>query len=149
MNGILIGDDLRVYQWVVDVYKIYAKPFNKTVGIVDDKGNLLGAAIFHNFNGFSLELSYYGKRTLSVGIVRALSRIAVGCFNASRVTVVTSKKNKALMRGLLKIGFRLEGAQRCYYGHDDNARNTAVRFVLFRDRLSYLSMYSPQKINAL
>lgn len=137
--GLLIGEDQGVARWAYTTFNIYAAPVDRAIGIVSSEGKLVGAALFQNFNGNNVELSYYGVRTLSLGVVRALARVAVGVFDVSRATVVTSKRNKRLMRALLKIGFKLEGVQRCYYGREDNARNTGVRFVMFRDRLSSLA----------
>src|SRR5258706_2258150 len=135
-NGLLVDNDQAVADWAYKSFNIFSQPVNKAYGIVDPKGNLLGAILFQNFNGVNLELSYYGPRTLSSGIVRIIARTALGHFHAARLTVVTSQRNKRLIRALMKIGFRLEGVQRCFYGHDDNKRNTGVRLVAFHDALS-------------
>ena len=75
---------------------------------------------------------------LDNGIVRALIRGAQA-FGPSRLTVVTAKKNRRLIRALQRIGFRLEGTQRCYYGHRDCARNTGVRLVMFREEIDRIA----------
>lgn len=148
--SLLIGEDNLVATWAFETYKVFPIPINKAIGITDKDGKLAGAAIFHYYNGICVELSYYGKNTITVGVARALARVAVGVFNASRVTVITSKRNRSLMRGLLKIGFKLEGHQRCYYGPEDTNSNTGVRFVMFRERINELAISSPKKdTNAL
>jgi RimJ/RimL family protein N-acetyltransferase len=126
-------------------------PVSQAIGVMNEKGEIIGAALFQDFNGYNVELGYYGPKTVSLGISRALAKIALGVFNASRVTVVTSKKNKRLMRGLIKIGFKLEGVQRCFYGHEDNNRNTGVRFVMFKDRIQEIAsgLYKKDVKNAL
>jgi RimJ/RimL family protein N-acetyltransferase len=136
MYGLLIDHDQAVAKWAYSTFNIYEQPVNKSLGVVDSNGKLVGAILFQNFNGVNLELSYYGHRTLTLGITRVIARIALGHFNASRLTVVTSRRNKRLIRGLIKIGFRLEGTQRCFYGHEDNKKNTGVRLVAFREQLS-------------
>jgi RimJ/RimL family protein N-acetyltransferase len=113
-------------------------PFNSAIGIVDPDGRLAGAALFQSFNGFNLEISYYGRKTFTAGILRALARAAAN-FNPSRLTATTSKKNRRFIRGLQKIGFRLEGAQRRYYGMRDCPRNTGVRLVMFREQLDQIA----------
>jgi RimJ/RimL family protein N-acetyltransferase len=113
-------------------------PFDSAIGVIDPNGKLVGAGLYQNFNGNNVEGSYYGRGTLTAGIVRALIRGAQA-FDPSRLTVVTSKKNRRLMRALQRIGFRLEGAQRCYYGHRDCAKNTGVRLVMFRDQIDKIA----------
>jgi hypothetical protein len=137
--GLLIGEDELVALWAFETFKIYKAPVNQAIGIVTTEGKIVGAAIFQNFNGSNVELSYYGPKTLTLGIVRALAKATIATFNASRLTVVTSQRNRLFMRGLQKIGFKLEGHQRCYYGREDNKRNNGIRFVLFRDGLEKLS----------
>lgn len=138
-NGLLVGCDEVVSKWAFDKFHIFQMPVNAAIGVVNEDGNLVGAILFQNFNGVNVELSYYGPRTLSYGIIRTIARIAVSNFNAARLTVVTSKRNKGLSKALLKLGFKLEGTSRCYYGHQDVPRNTGVRFVMFKQRLDELS----------
>ena len=136
MYGILIGDDERIASWAFTHFQRIPVTYNRVLGIVDnDDGVLVGAILFTNYNGYNVELRYYGPWTLTLGIVRVISKIVVHEFNASRMTVLTSKKNKRLMRSLQRFGFKLEGVQRCQYGIRDCSRNTAVRFVAFRDQI--------------
>jgi RimJ/RimL family protein N-acetyltransferase len=139
MHGLLIGEDEAVSAWAFSTFNIFKAPVNRSIGIVDDKGKLRGAILFQNFNGVNVEVSYYGPKTLTYGIVKCIARIAILEFNAGRLTAVTSKRNKSFMRGLLKIGFKYEGTQRCYYGHTDVNNNTGVRFVMFRSDLEKLA----------
>ena len=140
MNGILDGSDELIAAWAFATFKFYPMPVDKALGILSSDGKVVGAALFQNFNGSNVELSYCGPKTLTLGIVRALAQVIVTHFDAARLTVVTSKRNKAFMRGLLKIGFKLEGHQRCFYGREDSNRNIGVRFVMFRDRINQLAM---------
>lgn len=105
---------------------------------MDSDGKLVGAGLYQNFNGSNIEGSYYGRGTLTPGIVRGLVKGALA-FDPSRLTVVTAKKNRRLIRALQRIGFRLEGAQRCYYGMRDCARNTGVRLVMFREDMDKIA----------
>jgi len=138
MHGLLLGHDELVSEWAFKTYRIFKMPVNRAIGIVDNNG-IHGAIILQNYNGFNIELSYYGENTLSPGIVHSIARIVVNEFNASRLTVTTNKRNRGLIVGLGKLGFRLEGAQRCYYGRNDCDRNTGVRLVMFRERLDKLA----------
>ena len=135
-NGLLIGEDSKIADWASSTFQRYPTRVDRALGIVGPDKKLIGAILLQNFNGVNIELSYYGPRTLSLGIVRAIGRIIVLEFNAARLTVVTTKKNKRLMRALQRFGFRLEGAQRRYFGHRDCSRNVGIRFVLFREEMN-------------
>jgi RimJ/RimL family protein N-acetyltransferase len=138
MRGLLLGDDARVAAWAFRTYQFRPTPYNGAVGVVDETGRLIGAGLYQNFNGANVEGSYYGRGTLTPGIVRGLIKGALA-FDPSRLTVVTAKKNRRLIRALQRIGFRLEGAQRRYYGQRDCARNTGVRLVMFREDMDRIA----------
>lgn len=144
--GLLVGNDSEVADWAFSTYSLYPTRVDRGLGIVNEEMCVVGAILLQNFNGTNVELSYYGPNTLSVGIVRAIARIIIGEFNASRLTVVTSKKNKRLLRSIQRFGFKFEGIQRCYYGARDCTRNTGVRFVMFREdleRVAKLTAFIP------
>jgi len=133
-----------VAAWAFRTHQFRPTSFDSAIGVVEPNGKLVGAGLFQNYNGANLEFSYYGRRTMTLGIVRALFRIAVA-FDPSRLTVVTAKKNRKLIRALQKIGFKLEGAQRRYYGQRDCARNTGVRLVMFREQMDSIAGVAPQR----
>lgn len=136
MNGLILDQDELVVDWAFTTFNIFRMPYNKAIGIIDEKGEIVGSILFQNYNGVNVELSYYGfYRTITPSIVKVIAKIAVGVFNVARLTVVTSKRNRRLINGLLKLGFKVEGTQRCYYGHEDTNRNTGVRLVVFKTRL--------------
>lgn len=137
-RGLLLHCDQRVAQWAFSTYRLVPTQYNMAVGVLDGD-QLVGAALAQNWNGVNVELSYYGRSTLTPGIVRALARIFWGTYHPSRVTVVTSKANRRLIQSLQHLGFCLEGAQRRYYGDRDCRRNTGVRLVMFRERLTQLA----------
>jgi len=135
-TGLLFECDEYVGRWLYESYlKKPVYKFDRAIGLVDEKGMLIGAIIYHNWNGPNVELSYYGESTMTVGIVRAIARFTLQAFDPARLTVITSKRRKHFMRGLQKLGFRLEGIQRCFYGKVDCNRNTGVRFVAFREEI--------------
>ena len=143
MYGLLIGEDATVAAWTFHTFNLFPTHVNLAIGIVNTKtGKLCGAALFQSFNGYNVEISYYRQKTLSAGIIRSLARIALAEFSASRVTAVTSKRRRRLMKAMSRLGFRIEGIQRCYYGPADNVRNTGVRFVMFKPRLQELASFT-------
>lgn len=139
MNGLLFGQDTIVAKWVFHTFNLYEMPFNQAIGIVSPQGVLVGGILFHNFNGVNVELAYYGPGTMTLGIIRSIAKIALKTFNAARLTVVTSKRNRRFINAMLKLGFRLEGTQRCYFGHDDTNKNTGVRLALFKEQLTLIA----------
>ena len=137
MPGLIIGDDHRINLWACQKFNVFPIPANMAIGVANREGTLIGAIIFQNYNGINIELSFYGEpRILTANIVRHIAHAALVNFNVGRLTTITSRRNKRLIRGLIKIGFKLEGMQRVFYGHQDNKKNTGVRLVAFRDDLS-------------
>jgi len=133
-NGLLLGEDRKVAEWAYSTFKVYPMFYDRAVGIVSEDGNIHGAFLFQSFNGVNVDLSYYGPNTLTPGIVRAIAKMVLAEFNPARLTVVTSKRNKFIhKRSLERLGFKLEGTQRRFYGYEDTQRNTALRFVAFNE----------------
>lgn len=122
--------------------------YDRAVGVVNAEGKLCGSFLFHFYNGFNVELTYYGESALSPGVIRTLARFILFTFDPARLTVTTSKRNRRWMQSLQRFGFKVEGAQRCYYGRRDCNRNTAVRFVMFRPRLEQLAKLAPVTADA-
>jgi RimJ/RimL family protein N-acetyltransferase len=133
--GILFECDEKVAEWLFDDLRKPIYKYDRALGLLNSSGILVGAILYQNWNGPNVELSYYGKNTLTLGIVRCIARFTLTAFNPARLTVITSKRNRQFMKALQKLGFRLEGIQRCYYGTRDCNRNTGVRFVAFRDAI--------------
>ena len=136
--GLLLDADRSVADYLFEHHVTPRMQYDAAIGIVTD-GMLVGGVLLQSWNGFNVELSYYGRRTLTHGIIRCLARIIVSRFGPSRVTVTVNRKSKLVMRGLRKLGFVIEGTQRRFYGDQDINRNTGVRFVLFRERLEQLA----------
>lgn len=132
-TGLLFGADEAVAAQLFAVYHQKPMKYDRALGLVGPEGRLTGAVLFHHYNGSNVEMSYYGPNTATLGVFRCLMRFILLEFNASRLTAMTSKRNRRNIKGFQKLGFRLEGVSRCYYGQRDCPRNTAVRFVMFRD----------------
>jgi len=138
--GLLLHNDRQVAAYLSPRYvrEGVRVSYDAAVGILTD-GELTGGILLQSWNGFNVELSYYGPRTLTLGVTRCLARYLLSAFNPSRVTVTVSRKRKNLMRGLRKLGFAVEGTQRRFYGEQDINRNTGVRFVMFREQVEQLA----------
>jgi hypothetical protein len=136
--GLLLHNDAQVAEYLFRCHVRPTMKYDAAIGILTD-GELAGGILLQSWNGFNVELSYYGPRTLTPGIIRCLARVLLTVFNLSRVTVTVSRKRRGVMRGLRKLGFVVEGTQRCFYGIQDTNRNTGVRFVMFRKRVEQLA----------
>jgi len=145
--GLLIDCDEQVAAYLFKNCVSPVMKFDRAIGLIVD-GSLAGGILFQCFNGFNVELSYYGRKTMTSGIIRCLARFLISTFNPSRVTVTVNRRQKRLMRSLRKLGFVLEGTQRCFYGHQDKIRNTGVRFVLFRESLNKLAALDQEATHA-
>lgn len=138
-HGLIIDDDQQIAAWATATFKLFPIPANRVLGVANREGKLVGCVLLQFFNGANIELSYYGYRTVSIGIVCSVARIILTEFNVSRVTVVVPKRNRQLCSSVQKLGWKLEGAMRCHYGHKDNWRNTGLRYVMFRDQIEKLA----------
>ena len=142
--GLLLYNDLLVAEYL---FQEHVKPrmhFDNAIGIVEE-GTLIGGILLQSWNGFNVELSYYGLGTMTAGVIRCIAKILVSTLNPSRVTVTVNRKDRGMIRGLPKLGFVLEGTQRRFYGDQDIRRNTGVRFVLFREKLERLARIEQRK----
>jgi RimJ/RimL family protein N-acetyltransferase len=129
-HGLLFGHDLPVATWAWNEFKLTPMHINSAVGIVRSN-YLIGAAIFQNYSGHNVELSYYGPQTFSAGIARTLARFTIERFKVDRLTMRTNRKNSSIMKMFQRFGFKFEGVQHRYYGPFGDA---AV-FVLFKEDL--------------
>lgn len=144
-KGVLIDADAMVASWAYATYNRQPIAVNRAIGIIE-KRELVGAALFTDYNSVNADLSYYGKNTLTSGIVRLLAKIALHELNLSRCTVIVPKRPSFLLKKLPKFGFRYEGVQRRFYGPTDAPRHTGCRFVLFREDIERLAAEHIQKV---
>ena len=140
-TGLLLDCDEQVATWLFTSMGMPAYKYDRAIGLVDKAGKLIGGVLFQSWNGANVELSYFGKKTITLGIVRCLAQYILLNFDLARLTVVTSKRNRQFMKGLQKIGFKIEGMQRCFYGKRDCNRNVGVRFVAFRETIEKVAKF--------
>ena len=134
MNDLLFGYDKQIAKWAFGKFKFNPTPYVMAIGVINDDKEVVGAALFQEYNGHNVELAYYGPNTLTPHIVRTLASVAMNGLHCDRMTVRTGKKNKALTKSIKKLGFVYEGIQRRFYGNDD-----AVMFGLYGNNLARLA----------
>jgi hypothetical protein len=137
-KGVLLNADAQVAAWAFKTYNRVPVLVDKAIGIIEN-GNLVGAVLFSSYNSMNAELSYYGKSTLSVGIVRVIARFALYELRLARCTVIVPKRPSFLLKKLSKFKFRYEGVQRRQYGPTDSPRHTGCRFVVFKEDMEELA----------
>jgi hypothetical protein len=114
---LIFGQDAPVAAWAGDRLGLTFTPPFVALGILSDDGELKGAAVFNQWNGWQIELSFYGPGCLTRPIIRALfwSYPFEQC-GAGRLTASTRRSNK-VTRGLLpRLGFTQEACLKRMYG---------------------------------
>jgi RimJ/RimL family protein N-acetyltransferase len=114
--NLVFGDDKTIADWASKRFGKPMRDWHYAIGIIDRSGLLVGAATFHDINGFNTELCFWGPGALSASVVRGLMRFAFRTLGLLRVTARTPRKNKIVTRGLPAFGFRCEGVAKHYYG---------------------------------
>ena len=112
----LYNNDKLVADWVS---KKWGKPLQNwyfAIGVLNKNGTLSGAATFHNYNGYNIELAYYGPNTVTTQLFREIGDFCVNKLKVERLSVMIPRKNSSMVRNLPKFGFKLEGIIRHYYG---------------------------------
>jgi len=140
--GLLFGSDEMVASWLFACVLKRRYSYDRCVGLVND-GQLCGAVLFQSYNGYNVEISYYGKGSMTSGIFRCLALYILQEFNPARLTAMVPKRGKHLIKSMLKLGFKVEGLQRCYYGRRDTNRHVAVRLVAFREAFELVARVEP------
>ncbi len=146
MRGLLFDCDIQVAQWAFHAYKLQPIMIDRAIGILDDEKNIVGAVLFHYYNGVNVHLSYYGKGTLTPGIVRAIARFGLHELRLARCTLVVPKRPRHILKKLLRMGCFVEGVQRRYFGAVDSPGNAGVRLVLFREKIEQLAAFKHHKV---
>jgi RimJ/RimL family protein N-acetyltransferase len=109
---LLFGSDAEVSKWAASQLNSSFLGFVLAVGVVNEKQELVGAAILHNWSHNDIELSIVGKMTRQLIIAAAwLAFSRVG-----RITVRVPRRKKRILKAAVKYGFRLEGTIRRLYG---------------------------------
>ncbi len=95
-----------------DVMSIYC-----AMGILKD-GTLKGAAIFNNYNYYNMEVHFYGPGCVTSKTWRTVLRYAFNDCRVLRLTTMTNRGNKKVLRVLPRLGFKYETSLKKFYGID-------------------------------
>jgi RimJ/RimL family protein N-acetyltransferase len=133
MKQLVYGHDEQIAAWTQNMFGVSPYKYDMAVGIIEN-GELVGSVMWHAFRGHDIEISYYGPKTMTLGIARECARVAIDHFGVSRVTARTAKSNKTMTRKVMKIGFEYEGIVHAGYGKQD-----AVMYGLYGKNLARLA----------
>ena len=133
MKHLLYGYDAEVADWTFKTYSMSPVHYDMAVGIMDGI-SIVGSVMWSSYRGHDIEISYYGPKTMTLGIARECARVAIDHFGVSRVSARTSRSNKTMTRGVKKIGFEYEGILHNAYGDHD-----AVMYGLYGRNLARLA----------
>lgn len=133
MKQLVYGHDAKIATWTANTFGVPSGKYEMAVGIIDN-GELVGSVMWHAWRGHDIEISYYGPKTMTLGIARECARVAVDHFGVSRVSARTKRSNKVMTRGVKKIGFEYEGIIHAGYGNQD-----AVLYGLYGKNLARLA----------
>ena len=118
------GHDIGVANWTAQKLggegAFFVPPYT-ALGIVDKRGVLRGSFVIRAHNSTACELSVYSDGVLTHGAVRSMFRIMFGKLGFSCCLIHTTRTNKAVKRGAIKMGFRFIGPVPDFYGPNDDA----------------------------
>ena len=113
---LLFNHDQTVADWASKKWGKSIPPWYYAVGVLNKEGILRGAATFHNFNGSNVEICYYGPSTLSKNVIVGLNDFIFNHLKVNRLTISVPRKNKKLIHSVTRMGFKVEGVLKHFYG---------------------------------
>lgn len=114
--NLMYGHDKTVADWVSKKWGKSIPPWYFAIGILNSEGLLKGGITFHNYNGSNIELCYYGPNTLTPSIWKGVADFCINKLKVNRLTVSVPRRNKSMTKNLPRLGFKVEGVLRHYYG---------------------------------
>jgi len=133
MKRLVCGHDDQVADWTFRTFQIPPHRYEMCIGICEED-KIVGSIMWQAYRGHDIEISYFGPKTMTLGIARACAKMAMEYWGVSRVTARTSRSNKMMTRGIKKIGFEYEGVCHHGYGNED-----AIMYGLYGHKLAKLA----------
>lgn len=119
MTELLFDLDSRVAAYVGEKLNVTFYPPYVAIGFAKN-GQVQGGAIFNDFNGSNIEVSFYAPR-FQRGIGRALLHYAFVQAGCNRLSAHTRVTNFPTIKLLLKLGFEFEAKRPRFFGNGDDA----------------------------
>lgn len=114
------------------------------VGVVRS-GIILGGIVWHNFRGFSIEVSIAFDRAdwIRPSTLRNIAGYPFNQLGVTRVTAIVGRKNEPMRKLCEKLGFKLEGIGRKAF----DGKQDAVLYGILRHECKWLKSFESKKIN--
>lgn len=146
--NLLFNHDKTVADWCATKANTQFNSLLCAIGYLDDDGNLIGAAVFHDAGKYDVELSFYGHGTLTLDMCKAIAWVAFIKYRMERVSIHVSRSNKRLLTMLPKLGWTHEGIRRHFFG--PYKRDDAIMFGMLRAEASrYIKRFEDEKTAAV
>ena len=133
---LVFGHDATIADWVEKKFGYPLSRWDKAVGVIDKSGTLVGGAVFRDWNGFNIEIAYYGPNSVTRSVFLGLTKFCFDELKVTRITARTLRQNKIVNQGLPRLGFRFEGVSKRYFG--PYKKHDAINYSLLKsdyDRL--------------
>jgi RimJ/RimL family protein N-acetyltransferase len=116
---IVTGQSAAVARWLETRLGQKFLPPYEAIGIVNGKGQRIGAVVLNDFADRNIELTAYGPGAFSRGVLSAISRYCFIQLDCKRITVRTRASNLYVRRVIEKHGAKQEGTLRDWYDDED------------------------------
>lgn len=107
----LVFDTVSVCEWARPLLPDIDPGRSSAIGVVNEAGKMIAAAVFCNFKGHDVEIGFASTdpRWAQRGVIRAIFNYVfnqLGCVRLTTITAETNLRARKLDEGL---GFKLEG----------------------------------------
>lgn len=130
---IVTGRSEKVAGWLGRQLGTTFVPPYEAIGILNAKGEPIGAALFNDKADRNIELTVYGYKAFQRGVCRWIAEYCFVKNDCLRITTRTRASNLYIRRLLEHHGWKMEGTLRCWYDDED-----AVIYGLTRDDCAVL-----------
>lgn len=141
--NLVFGCDQPVSEWASKKLDCDFQRVLAAIGVINEQGVLIGAAVLHHWSRFDVELSVIGKMTPK--LLRSVAWVAYS--NVERITLRIERRNKRVLRAAVKYGFKLEGTVRRLYGPYKSG--DAIMFGMLRKEASRFLVNEGQDVSRL
>lgn len=120
----------RLNTWYRDQLGEDITPYATVLGILDNYSNIKGVFFFEDYNGSNIEIHAQAPGCLNKLIIKLILNYVFNQLNCNRLTIKPYRKEKKLIKAMLKIGFKYEAILKSYYGLTKG--DDAVVYVMHR-----------------
>lgn len=137
MTALVYGRDADVVAWAQrETGEIFSPPYT-ALGLADTSGALVGALVYTDYNGHSIELSVHAPgHVIGPDALRQMFRYPFETCQVLALGARTRRANTGVRKMLGRLGFRPEGIRRRYYG--PGRANDAVLYGMLREECRWL-----------